>query len=205
MKPVDMKEQLADVFSSASCPPEVLARLERMAKLERGAKSSVGGRTASRWSMAWIGLIAAAIVLLLGNVYWLTQSVDSQSIVEQTSDEPESPRPSGIGADLVVVRIHADWCGRSPEIAPLFAELSRKFGNQPVLFVTLDITDDQRRKEAERMASALGIESVLQQPFESGMLKLIDRRQGEALAVATDRQELPVLEDILAQVLPVRH
>lgn len=204
MNRVDMKKQLADVYSNASCPPEVLARLERLAELGGGSNSTVGGSPANRRSMAWIGLIAAAVVLLLGNVYWLTRSSDSQSIVEQTSDEPESPLPTGVDANLVVVRIHADWCARSPEIAPLFAEVSRKFGNQPVLFVTLDITDDQRRKEAEQMARALGIESVLHQPFESGMLKLIDRRQGEALAVATDRQELPALEDMLAQALPVR-
>ena len=45
---------------------------------------------------------------------------------------------------LVAVQIHADWCPRSPEVAPIFAELLSQYGHEPILFVSLDITDDVR-------------------------------------------------------------
>ena len=38
---------------------------------------------------------------------------------------------------LIAVQIHADWCARSPEVAPIFTDLLTEYGNEPVLFVTL--------------------------------------------------------------------
>ena len=102
---------------------------------------------------------------------------------------------------LVAVQIHADWCARSPEVAPIFTELLTEYGNEPVLFVTLDITDDVRRGQAELLAESLGIPQAFDQPFESGMIKLIDRRNDTLLASITGRDESAEFELVLAESL----
>ena len=102
---------------------------------------------------------------------------------------------------LVAVQIHADWCARSPEVAPIFTDLLTEYGNEPVLFVTLDITDDVRRGQAELHAESLGIPQAFDQPFESGMIKLIDRRNDTLLASITGRDESAKFELVLAKSL----
>ena len=107
------------------------------------------------------------------------------------------------GPRLVAVQIHADWCERSPQVAPIFADLLTAYGNQPVLFVTLDITDDVRREQAKLLSSTLGIPEVFEEPFESGMIKLIDRESHTLLAAITGREQASELEVRIAEVLDV--
>jgi len=105
--------------------------------------------------------------------------------------EPQTP-------DLVAVQIHADWCNRTPVIGPIFEELAASYGNRPVLFVTLDITDDTRAKQARLLAENLGIGHIYDPPFESGMIKLVDRRAGTVLATATGEDQTPEVAHLLA-------
>lgn len=187
-----LNQEIADVYSGAALPPEIRDRLVRIGELGRTALPIVHRRP----SRVWFGLAACIIALLAGNLYFLA---NPESTAPQPTPASQHPLPN-----LVVARIHADWCRRSPNIAPLFVELSQEFGNQPVLFVTLDITDDEGRKAARALAADLGIESVNDQPFESGMLKLIDRRANKTLAVVTDRADVPTMEGALASALPRR-
>jgi len=112
-------------------------------------------------------------------------------------------RPNTQAPSLVAVQIHADWCARSPAVAPIFAELLTQYGNEPVLFVTLDITDDVRRGQAELLAESLGIPQAFDQPFESGMIKLIDRESNALLASITGREQSAEFEVRLAEFLGV--
>jgi thiol-disulfide isomerase/thioredoxin len=102
---------------------------------------------------------------------------------------------------LVAVQIHADWCARSPEVAPVFADLLTQYGNEPVLFVTLDITDDVHREQARLLSATLGIPQAFDEPFESGMIKLIDRENRTVLASITGREEVEELELRIAELL----
>ena len=107
--------------------------------------------------------------------------------------------------NLVAVQIHADWCARSPEVAPIFTDLLTEYGNEPVLFLTLDITDDVRRGQAELLAASLGVSQAFDPPFESGMIKLIDRRNDTLLASITGRGESAQFELLLAKSLQPEH
>ena len=115
--------------------------------------------------------------------------------------------PRGIPAEasptprLVAVQIHADWCARSPEVAPIFADLLTEYGNAPVLFVTFDITDDVRRKQARLLGESLGIPQAFEEPFESGMIKLIDRERHTVLAAITGRENSEELHARIAAAL----
>ena len=99
---------------------------------------------------------------------------------------------------IAAVRDHADWCGRCPLIAATYQELVESHKNEPLLFVTLDITTDAKRNQAQQLADALGVRRVFDKPFESGIIKVIDRQSQEVLAVMRDRDDLPGVERVLA-------
>ena len=59
--------------------------------------------------------------------------------------------------DLIVARFHADWCGACKELAPKFDSLQRAAADESVLFVTLDLTSAESRRQSGLLAGALGL------------------------------------------------
>ncbi len=179
-------------YADQSLPPESAARLEALATAETSKQSSA--------TRPWkLGMIAAS---LLGLAFLAGFSVS------QMTDRavPGMPVSNAVDApvDLVAVNIHADWCNRSPTVGPIFSELVDGYGNRPILFVTLDITTDQTRLQARQLAANLDIPGVFDAPFESGMIKLIDRRRGELLVALTGEDQMPAMEGLLAQAVDPR-
>lgn len=163
------------------------ASLERLMTTAPGHGSTV----LRRWAIA----ATIAAVLALGA---LGLSVTGRLPAAQVAAvDPSTPR-------LVAVQIHADWCARSPEVAPIFAELLTEYGNEPVLFVTLDITDDVKREQAKLLSVNLGIPLAFEEPFQSGMIKLIDRDDATLLAAITGREQLDELEVEITKALGKR-
>ena len=87
-------------------------------------------------------------------------------------------------------------------MTPVFDEMREKYGNQPVVFLTLDLTDENTKRQSKYHAAALGIDWVYEEPFESGMIKLLDRRRQKVLAVLIDGDQRPIFDGALAQALP---
>jgi thiol-disulfide isomerase/thioredoxin len=148
------------------------------------AEPGMPSNASRHWMIA--GAIAATIALLALGLSVLGRGPGAAG--------PVTPR-------LVAVQIHADWCARSPEVAPIFAELLTQYGNEPVLFVTLDITDDVRREQAKLLSANLGIPQAFDEPFQSGMIKLIDRESHRTLAAITGREQADELAVRIAEAL----
>ncbi len=174
--------QAVEEFYAASSLPQ--PRLQRLMK-KRPA------RTHWNW-MAGGALAAAAVFVVLAITFGYDGGVSRPNT--QVVVAASTPR-------LVAVQIRADWCALSPVVAPIFADLLTQYGHEPVLFVTQDITDDVRRGQAELLAESLGIPLVLSQPFESGMIKLIDRESNALLASITGREDSAEFEVRLAEFL----
>lgn len=102
---------------------------------------------------------------------------------------------------LVAVQIRADWCMRTPEVTPVFMELLASYGNEPVLFVTVDITDDILREQGRRLSANLGISQTFNEPFESGMIKLIDRKNDVLLATFIGGEQVEVFRVHIAEAI----
>ena len=158
-----------------------------------------------------VGLAASVALLLVALVLYLRMGEPApgnaiqQSVMARPTEVVVGPESASLlTPKLVAVKIRADWCARTPDVAPIFDDLTTKYGNQPILFVTLDITDETGRQQARHMAANLGISSVYDDPFESGMVKLIDRQDGQVLAVLTGEEHRPKMEGVLAQALPPR-
>ncbi len=171
-------------------------KAQRLVGLAQQPKLEEGPRMYSSIK-AWrpttvVGLTAAVAILLLAVIVYLRPG----------APVPASDSAGALTPNLVAVVIQADWCARTPDVAPIFENMTAEYGNQPILFVTLDITDETGRQQARYMAANLGISSVYDDPFESGMVKLIDRQDGRVLAVLTGEEHRPRMEGALAQALP---
>ncbi len=210
MSEKNLRDRLVGFYTGQSLPSEKAAWLKSLAQVDTAATQGPGlGRRVGRLSKTLYGLAACAAVLALATAYYVSQD---QSAPEGLADKGRSTgagdmtqsTPAGATAfpKLVAVKVHADWCARSPTVAPIFAELTEQYGNQPVLFVTLDITDEKKRRQARYLTSSLGIDWVHDESIESGTIMLIDREQGEVLAILTDLEQVPRMVSALASALP---
>ncbi len=165
----------------------------------------------TRRPAALVGLAAGVALLLVATVLYMRlegpapdSSVQSTALAEHAEVEVVPESADLLTPRLVAVKIQADWCARTPVVAPIFDDMTAEYGNQPILFVTLDITDETGRQQARYMAANLGISSVFDDPFESGMVKLIDRQDGQVLSVLTGEEHRPRMKGALAFALPPR-
>ena len=75
---------------------------------------------------------------------------------------------------LYVVKVHADWCGSCKALAPILDEVRETMSAEPVLFLTLDVTDADRTGQARLLAAALGIENHLKANNKTGLVLIIN-------------------------------
>jgi thiol-disulfide isomerase/thioredoxin len=99
-------------------------------------------------------------------------------------DAKETAKTPGIQPpDLIVARFHADWCGACKQQALKFDSLKRAAADQPVLFVTLDLTSAESRRQAGLLAGALGLDKAwARSGMKTGQAMIICGRYKEVIA-----------------------
>ena len=75
---------------------------------------------------------------------------------------------------LYVVKVHADWCSSCKALVPILDEVRETMSSEPVLFLTLDVTDADRTGQARLLAAALGIEQHLKTNNKTGLVLIIN-------------------------------
>ncbi len=189
----NLQDHLADFYGERTPPRRTAERMKALANTDLGESAPRGPRRSVMGASLWLRGYAALATLVLCVLVIDLLRPDATS--ERSVRGPAQP-------NLVAVGVFADWCSRCPTIAPVFAELADKYGNQPVLFVSLDITDDKKQRQARYLARSLGIEWLYDRSLESGMIKLVDRQRREVLATLTDSQQAPQLASALTEALP---
>ena len=147
-------------------------------------------RQVARWrrrAFVGFGTAAVAIVALVTVVAtWsakmpVSPVVDRQSVVDGDSQPTADRDEKNISRDdlqqperfqLVAVKIHADPCGRCKRIAPVFADLQNEFSDDPVLFLTFDLTSEGSRKQAEKLSQRFGIQELFAKHRYTGVIVL---------------------------------
>ena len=121
-------------------------------------------------------------------------------------DAEESTKTPGVEQpDLIVARFHADWCGACKELAPKFDALKRAAADQPVLFVTLDLTSAGSRRQAGLLAGALGLDKAWDRSgMKTGQAMIVCGRYKEIIATVSAAEDhstaLQKLREALAMV-----
>ena len=212
MSKKNMRDHVTRFYKSRSFPdPKArwLVGLSQQSKPEE--ESPMYRPVKTRRPAALVGLAAGVALLLVATVLYMRlggpapdSSVQPTALAEHAEVAVAPESADLLTPRLVAVKIQADWCARTPVVAPIFDDMTAEYGNQPILFVTLDITDETGRQQARYMAANLGISSVYDDPFESGMVKLIDRQDGRVLSVLTGEEHRPKMKGALALALPPR-
>ena len=149
-------------------------------------------RQVARWrrrAFVGFGTAAAAIVALATVVAIWSDTVPASAVVDRQQSEPavdENNQPNDGKGDeitlkhlqqperfqLIAVKIHADPCGRCKKIAPVFADLQNEFSDDPVLFLTFDLTSERSQRHAEELSRTFGIEELFAQQRYTGVIVL---------------------------------
>lgn len=77
-------------------------------------------------------------------------------------------------ASAVVVKMHADWCPSCKALEPTLAELKSELKDEPVLFLTLDITNPVSTEQSRLLAESLGIENLIKKNNKTGLIVVYD-------------------------------
>lgn len=194
-----------DHYSGKSLPAATAARLAAMVSSGASATSATD-RMPRRRGRSMLAAAAIAALAFAGGytVSRVTGPAALPAAAILAAGDPAPGLDEHALPDLVAVNIKADWCLRTPEVGPIFAGFTEQYGDRPILFVTIDITDEGTRRQSRYLASSLGISHVYDEPFASGVIKLVDRRQGVTLATLTGVDEAPMLDGLLAQALEPR-
>ena len=81
----------------------------------------------------------------------------------------------GDGApQAIVVKMHADWCPSCKALEPTLAELKAELSGEPVLFLTLDISDAANTEQSRLLAETLGIETIMKKNNKTGLVLVYD-------------------------------
>lgn len=94
---------------------------------------------------------------------------------------------------LIAVKHHGDWCGSCKKMGTTFTDLRNKFDGQPILFVTLDLTNVSTRNQSELLASALGLKSIYQNNPGTGFILLINPQTHQVVKKLTANQDLKMM------------
>lgn len=118
---------------------------------------------------AAVGLIGVPVLGAGLGGLGLASASETASLVEATMPK------------LVIVKFHADWCGKCKAMKSPLDSARRSLIEEPVLFVTYDFTDESKARQAEYLASVLGQDEVWSE---------YERRTGFALIVNPDTGEV---------------
>lgn len=196
MNRTPLRDQIRAFYDDASLSPGREESLKQMilASREADGRSSTAVRLV--WAVAW----AASLVVAVSAAYWIGSQRGNEMKVPATVDWA-AVEPAAVMPEYVAVKFHADWCARCPTIGPVFNELTEKYGTHSILFVTLDVTDEARRRQAEYLTRDLGLEWLWDEPVQTGLIKLVSRSRRQVLTTLSDVDKKPEMERMLARAL----
>lgn len=85
-------------------------------------------------------------------------------------------------ARLIVLRNSAQWCSTCNSAKKAYIEVKKQFGTKPILFVTLDRTDDISSRQAAYLLKALGIDKALVSK-NAGTFVIIDTLMKKTISI----------------------
>ncbi len=113
--------------------------------------------------------VVAMVVAAAGLASW--------AAAEDKAAKEDEKKPKPLARPMVIaLRFHADWCGSCKKLDPQFKAVAKKLADQPILFLTLDLTNDKTKRQAHYLAAALGLGKQWDQlgGGKTGIIQVLD-------------------------------
>lgn len=104
------------------------------------------------------------------------------------------------GPAAVVVKMHADWCPSCKALEPTLAELKSELKDEPVLFLTLDITNPVNTEQSRLLAESLGIENLVKKNNKTGLVLVYDPKTMKTKHVFTKSDDMDTMKDSIMEM-----
>ena len=104
------------------------------------------------------------------------------------------------GPAAVVVKMHADWCPSCKALEPTLAELKSELKDEPVLFLTLDITNPVNTEQSRLLAESLGIENLVKKNNKTGLVLVYDPKTMKTKHVFTKSDDMDNMKDSIMEM-----
>ena len=96
---------------------------------------------------------------------------------------------------VIAARFHADWCRTCAAFTPVFPVLVRATSDLPVMYVTLDMTNEVTRRQAGYLAGSLGLSDAWSKfAGKVGTIALIDAENGRTLSTVLASGDLAAIK-----------
>lgn len=153
----------------------------------------MGHRLTSRLGLGLAGLTAMLALAIVTTPAW--SEPGSAADAEDQKNKARAP-------ELAVVSFYADWCGTCKVLDSKVDEVRERMqeDEQPVLFLTLDLTDEKTRQQAELLASLVGMDDAWDELHQrTGFALLVKPGSGEVAGRLTAGQEVDEIHASIAE------
>ncbi len=204
----DLKQSLSDHYSSKTLPAHRTAQLRDLVEQSSLRHHVNGERSDSsqrfRWRISALSAVATIAITLAGvYVIELNGQPFFPNLRRLVGSQPADIQPAALGsAEVVAVRVHADWCKPSHVMQPRCSQLRQAFAADDVLFIDLDITDQNTKRQGEYLMSALGLEDIwTEHGGISGEMLIVDPKRKIVLTTLTQNHDVPSMTAALNEAL----
>lgn len=206
----NLRDSLTDFYGERSLPSSTAHRLKALADVDVVAASHTSvPRFPARWAYVLVGFTSSvALIVSAVSLYLVASGLGGSPVTDSDALMPANP-PRHLAVleedtvpRFVTVKFQFRGCPLSEAAEPLFTELVKKYGDKPVIFARFDFTDEASLRQSHSLTLGLGIDWIYEGPYQSGMIKLIDRYRDVVIVTVTDREQLPQMEDALALAGP---
>ena len=111
------------------------------------------------------------------------------------------PLAPNLNPEIIVAKVHADWCASCQVVEPHFQGLRQKFLGEPVLFLVFDRTDEGAIANSAKLAKALNLDEVFAEHTKTGELLVIDTETEDVIEIFTKEDSQDAMGSFLRERL----
>ena len=196
---------LSEHYESKRLPPECVENIQQLVVPANDMGNPLAPPRSSMLRLApWLSAAAAFLLTITTILLYERNHLPLSTLFKTAAQEPAKANHPEVlpAADIIVLNFHADWCRPSQVMSPMYVELKHSFEVQDVLFVNLDLTDDESVSQSKYLVSALGIEDMWKRHGGiTGELLYVDASTGKIITTFDAEDEYEQMNLALADAL----
>jgi len=148
--------------------------------------------------------IAAVILTMIAGAGFYSLSADNAlaqhsmkpTHAAKTTQTVERDEKAAHMPKVIAIKFHADYCGACKKIGRVMPDVIKESGEQPVLFLKMDITNDATAAQAEYHMAALGLTDYWEKYGQrTGYVLLINAQTHELIGKITSKDNAEAMAE----------